>query len=414
MNSAQEITIHGLTYGGEGVGRLADGKAVFVPFTVPGEKVSINITEDKKKYARAELVEVLESSTRRVAPRCKHFGQCGGCQLQHMTYPYQLEQKQLIVMDQFRRVGVVDGLVINPIIGSPAEWNYRNTVQFHQTSEGRLGYQKARSHEVIAIEECFLPLEPIDEAWKNLSLDPTILMNSVSIRCGDEDDIVITLDSEMDSMPEVELDLPYSILHHSAAGSLVLAGSPNTQIVVAGQPFQVSENSFFQVNSAVATLMVEYVLGLLPVEEIDTLIDLYCGVGLFSKFVASRVKNLIGIEQSESACEDFAANLVEYSHVSVYQGAAEEVLPFLDVHPQIVIADPPRAGLADIVLNSLVNMKPEKLIYVSCDPTTLARDVARLVANGYALDLVQPFDLFPQTYHVENIALLSDRRFTNG
>jgi 23S rRNA (uracil1939-C5)-methyltransferase len=164
------------------------------------------------------------------------------------------------------------------------------------------------------------------------------------------------------------------------------------------------------VNTAVAARMVEYVLGLLPDSEIDTLIDLYCGVGLFSKFMAPKVNELIGIELSESACEDYAANLVDFNHVSLYQGAAEEVLPYLDVHPQVVLADPPRAGLADAVLSALLKMRPEKLIYISCDPSTLAQDLARLVDNGYSLNMVQPFDLFPQTFHVECIVLLSNKK----
>ncbi len=264
MNPALEITIHGLTFGGEGVGRLADGKAVFVPFTIPGEKVSINITEDKKKYARAELVEVLEPSASRIVPRCKHFGQCGGCQLQHMDYPTQLEQKRLIVMDQFRRAGLADQISVLPVMASPSEWNYRNTIQFHRTLDGRLGYQRSRSHEVIPIEECHLPLEAIDQAWKSLTLDPQLPLERVSIRAGADDDILMTLETGPESLPIVELDLPYSILHHSQAGNLVLAGSPFTQMVVDGQSFQVSANSFFQVNADVAAKMVEYVLEVAP------------------------------------------------------------------------------------------------------------------------------------------------------
>lgn len=401
------IKIHGLTFGGEGVGRLPDGKAVFVPFTIPGETVEIEIAEDKKKFARANLISVIEPSPNRRPARCKHFGICGGCQLQHMSYEMQLEQKLGIVFDQFRRVGMIDTGLVHPVIASPREWNYRNSIQFHQTVNGRLGFQKSRSHEVIPIEECFLPIEPVDLAWKNLSLDPTILMDRVSIRSGEDEDVVIMLDSEMESLPEVELDLPYSILHHSTTGNLILAGSPITQIAVSGQLFQVSANSFFQVNTTGASLMVEYVLGLLPSGNIGTLIDVYCGVGLFSKFVAHRVSSLIGIEQSESACEDYAANLADFSHISLYQGAAEEVLPYLDIQPDVVIVDPPRAGLADAALTALLKMRPEKVIYVSCDPSTLAHDLALFVDSGYKVMTVQPFDLFPQTYHVETVVLLS-------
>ncbi len=407
MPDGLEIFIDGLSYGGEGVGRLPDGKAVFVPFTIPGELVRIRIVEDKKKYARAELLEVLKASPNRIVPRCKHFGDCGGCQLQHMTYACQLEQKREMVLDQLRHSGLAGRVEVAPVIASPMEWNYRNTVQFHQTMDGRLGYQRARSHDVIPIEECFLPLPSVEQAWKDLALDPTCLMERVSIRSGEDEDVLVSLETGSLDVPELELDLPYSVVHLGPAGSLVLAGNPFIPIQVSDQLFQVSAGAFFQVNTPVAGKMVQHVLDLLPPGKLGTLVDLYCGVGLFSRFLATRVDNLIGIELSESACEDFTVNLADFNDVALYQGSAEQVFPYLEMQPRVVIVDPPRAGLGNAVTEALVKLSPEYIVYVSCDPSTFARDVARLAAGGYTPGRVQPFDLFPQTYHVECVTMMT-------
>jgi 23S rRNA (uracil1939-C5)-methyltransferase len=202
---------------------------------------------------------------------------------------------------------------------------------------------------------------------------------------------------------EIEADI--SVIHLTEEDAVVLAGNDHILIEVLGRPFKVSAASFFQVNTQMAAKMVEHLLENLPVSPSSTLLDIYCGAGLFSAFFAPKVAKVIGLEAAPSSCEDFAVNLDEFENVELYEGLAEEILPHLKISAEIVIVDPPRAGLDKNVLDALLELKPATLAYVSCDPSTLARDAARLIAGGYKLKQVTPFDLFPQTYHIESISI---------
>jgi 23S rRNA (uracil1939-C5)-methyltransferase len=404
-----EFKIQSASYGGDGVGRLPDGQTVFIPYVIPGETVRARLLDQKKNFARAELVELLQPSLDRVTPRCPHFGQCGGCHYQHLDYPAQLNMKRAILAETFRRLGGITDLEIPLPVASPSPWNYRNHIQFHLTPEGKLGYQAGRSHRVIPVEECHLPLPILDQAWRQLNIEDLPGLERIALRAGVDDDVQIIIESSSIELPEMETDLPDSVVHLSPAGQMVMAGSGFTIIEVAGREFQVSAGSFFQVNTAVAAEMVHTLLAWLPEGKMDLLLDLYCGVGLFSAFAAPRTERLVGVELSESACQDFAANLDEFESVELYQGAAEDVLPELHVQPDVAVVDPPRAGLDANVIHLLVEMQPAEIIYVSCDPTTLARDLKLFLQSGYRIDRVQPFDLFPQTFHVETMVLL--RRF---
>ena len=195
------------------------------------------------------------------------------------------------------------------------------------------------------------------------------------------------------------------MVHLAGGDAVVMAGDDHINISVKDRRFRVSAASFFQVNTAMAEKMVEHLLEHLPVSSGTILLDVYCGVGLFSAFFAGRVSRLIGVEASPSACADFAANLDEFDNVELYQAPAEMVLPALEVNPDIVILDPPRAGLDKRALQALLALGPAQIAYVSCDPTTLARDAARLIGGGYQLKRVTPFDLFPQTYSIESISI---------
>ncbi|MBU2610464.1 MAG: 23S rRNA (uracil(1939)-C(5))-methyltransferase RlmD, partial [Chloroflexi bacterium] len=190
--------------------------------------------------------------------------------------------------------------------------------------------------------------------------------------------------------------------------AVVLAGDDHVFINVLGRPFRVSAASFFQVNTRMAAALVKHLLTNLPISPNANLLDVYCGVGLFSAFLAPHVKQLIGVESSLSACEDFAFNLDEFDNVELYEGAAEEILPAfvgrIDNSPYILV-DPPRAGLDVRAMDALLALRPGMIAYISCDPSTLARDTARLIAGGYRLKQVAPFDLFPQTYHIESISI---------
>ena len=398
-----EVRPSAFTYGGEALGRLPDGRAVFVPFAIPGERVLARVVEEKRGYVRAELVNILEPSPDRVIPRCIHFRVCGGCHYQHLPYRLQLDVKAAILRDQLERIGGIPAPPVEPTVPSPTEYNYRNNVQFHLTPDGKLGYQAAGSHAVIAIQECHLPEPPLNETWPLLDFESNPGLERVGLRLGAGEDILLSLEGADPVPPEMSIELPISAVYLNPGGTEVLAGDESLTMEVLGRPFRVSAGSFFQVNTALAEAMVNELLRSLPLSPATVLLDVYCGVGLFSAFMAPRVGRLIGVEISAAACDDFAANLDEFENVELYQGAAEEILPGLGARPDAVILDPPRAGVERRALDAVVGLAPASLAYISCDPSTLARDAKRLVTAGYRLTRSIPFDLFPQTFHIESV-----------
>ncbi len=399
-----EVELTKLIYGGEAMGRLPDGRAVFVPFGVPGETVRLRLVEEKRGYARAELLEVLQPAAGRIEPRCVHFGACGGCHYQHMTYEEQLAAKAEILRDQLERIGGLTDPPVQPTRPSPRPWLYRNHLQFHLTPEGQLGYHAARSQNVIPIEECFLPMEPIGTFWKLLEVEPVPGLQRVHLRVGTDEDIMLALESSDPDPPAFGADLPLSAVHLGPAGATVLSGSESLIITVLDRQFRVSAESFFQVNSPMAGAMVEHLLENLALDMEATALDVYCGVGLFSAFLAPLVQRVIAVESSPSAWLDFEVNLDEFNNVELYQAPAEDVLPALPVEPTVIIVDPPRSGLSRTVVDGILALSPDTLVYVSCDPATLARDARHLTQGGYTLKRITPFDLFPQTYHIESMS----------
>lgn len=418
-----ETKLEKLTYGGDAMGRLNDGRAVFVPFGLPGELVRVRLVEEKKNFARGELLEVLEPSLKRIGARCRHFGECGGCHYQHMPYEAQLEAKTEILRDQLQRIGKIENPPVQEMVACPDPWYYRNHIQFHLSENGKLGFIRAltpnpspqgRWESVLGISECHLPEPLINSIWPQLEFEPGAPFERVSLRQGVGDDLMLVLESDEPEAPELELEAGISVVHLTEEDALVMAGEDHLWMRVLERDFRVSAGSFFQVNTAMAEKMVQHLLEKLPAPA-QTVLDVYCGVGLFSAFLAPRCERLIGVESSPSACEDFATNLDEFDHVELYEAAAEEVIPALvgridraaspkGDNPSYVLADPPRAGLDKRALDGIRQLTPQVIAYVSCDPSTLARDAARLVAGGYRLVDVTPFDLFPQTYHIESIS----------
>jgi 23S rRNA (uracil1939-C5)-methyltransferase len=402
------------TYGGDALGRVPDptsgtgGQAVFVPFALPGETVRIRVIEQKRGHIRAELVEVLDPAPERISPRCIHFGVCGGCHYQQLAYQAQLQLKTDILRDQLFRIGKIPDPPVQLMVASPQEWNYRNNIQFHLSRTGELGYIRANSREMFPISECHLPEAALNKLWPGLEFDPDLGLERISLRLGLDDEIMLVLESDLPELPELELEAALSVVHLIGEDTLVMAGDEAIPISVKDRIFRVSAASFFQVNTAMAGKMVQHLLDHLPVSPQTTLLDVYCGVGLFSAFFAGRVGRLIGVEVSPSGCNDFTANLDEFDNVELYEAPAETVLPGLDVNPEVVIVDPPRAGLDKRVLEALLERQPASLAYVSCDPATLGRDAARLISGGYRLVQVTPFDLFPQTYSIESISFFEN------
>jgi len=429
-SSIYQITLEKLTYGGDAMGRLPDptgagGRAVFVPFGVPGETVRIQLTQEKQNFARGEILEILKPSPDRIQAKCKHFTQCGGCHYQHLPYEKQLTAKADILRDQLQRIGKIENPPVQPIVASPEPWNYRNHVQFHLTEKGKVGFINAGSNAILAIEECHLPDPAINAFRDNLQFESRMNLERVSLRSGADDDLMLILESETEETPELEIEADISVVHIYEDHPIVIAGSDALTIQILGKDFHVSAPSFFQVNTPMVEKMVQHLITNLqlpvtnlpisqsansPTSHSTTLLDLYCGVGLFSKFFADKYAKVIGIESSPSACEDFAINLDEFNNVELYEGAAEEILPALApqlTDPIHMIVDPPRAGIDKHALDAILKINPQIIAYVSCDPSTLARDAARLIKGGYTLQQVTPFDLFPQTYHIESISIFT-------
>jgi 23S rRNA (uracil1939-C5)-methyltransferase len=408
MANIVETRIDNLVYGGDALGKLPDGRVIFMPYALPGELVKLRVVEDKPKFVRAELVEVLEPSGERTTPRCKHFYTCGGCHYQHIDYPAQLTAKKNILREQLERIGQLSDLPAIDVVPSPEPWNYRNTIQFHLTREGKLGFQKGRSNQTFAIQECHLPELGINRLWPQIEIEPIASVERVSLRQGVDEELLINLESDGTEGVDFSIeDLPVSVVQTWPSGSVVLAGSNYVTMEVMGRQFQVSAGAFFQVNSLQAKAIVSHLLLHLPMDDGDTVIDAYCGVGLFSAFLAPRVKRLVGIEVSSEACDDFTVNLDEFDNVELYEAPVEDVLASQHFHADMIVLDPPRAGLGPKTVEGVLSQGARHLAYISCDPATLARDSKQLVTGGYQLKNLTLFDMFPQTYHVETVVLMS-------
>jgi 23S rRNA (uracil1939-C5)-methyltransferase len=268
---------------------------------------------------------------------------------------------------------------------------------------------------VFAAAECHLPEGVLNAIWPQLEFEPGTSVERVSLRVGKDNDSMLVLESNSPEAPELEIEACISVAHVFEESTVVVAGNDHLLIPVLGRDFRVSAASFFQVNTPMAEKMVNHLITHFPITESDTFLDVYCGAGLFSAFFAPKCERVIGIEASPSACEDFAFNLDEFDHVELYEGLAEDVLPALGgrialsgrfaANPTYVLVDPPRAGLEKHVIDGILQLNPQMIAYVSCDPSTLARDAARLINGGYRLKDITPFDLFPQTFHIESISL---------
>jgi 23S rRNA (uracil1939-C5)-methyltransferase len=406
MESLFEVRIDSLAYGGDGVGRLPDGRVAFVPYTIPGEMVRVKVVEEKAHHTRAESIDILEPSSERVHPRCVHFGTCGGCHYQQMSYSAQLSAKAGILREQLTRIGDLKDIPEIKIVPAPVPWYYRNHLQFHQTGEGRLGFQRAHSHQTFAIKECHLPESGINRLWPQLEIEPLTGIQRISLRQGMDDDLMIILDGSSPDELDFEVEnLSISVVRVDPSGSTVLAGSDHLIMEVLGRKFKVSASSFFQVNTSQAGAMVNLLLEQLPLDKHMTILDVYSGVGLFSAFLAEKVNRLVGVEISPEACGDFETNLDEFDHVELYEAAAENVLSNVQFHPQVIVMDPPRTGLGRKTVEGIVNQGASTLAYISCDPATLARDGKQLTSAGYTIKQLTVIDMFPQTFHIESMSV---------
>jgi 23S rRNA (uracil1939-C5)-methyltransferase len=406
MGDQLTLRLMDMAHGGEAVGKH-ERKVIFVPYAIPGEYARVEVIEDRGRFARARVLQILEASPRRVEAPCPYFGRCGGCQWQHLAYDAQLEYKRSIVLTQLQRIAGLSEADVRPTLGMEVPWRYRNRVQFHASDDGQLGFMAAHSHDIVPIEQCLIMHPLLGGLFDALDAELPDLV-SLSLRAGiHTGDQMVIFELGSDQPPELEVDLPVSCLLRLSDGTPVtLVGSPYLREQVAGREYRISASSFFQVNTLQAEVLALQVSSMLRPKPDNVVLDGYCGVGVFALGLAEVARQVIGVEVNTSAVADAQANAAGVENVSFVSGPMQSMLPKLGLAEPLVVVDPPRTGLQGETLAALLKLDPPRIVYVSCDPATLARDVKALLAAGYLLRSVQPVDMFPQTYHIETVTLL--------
>lgn len=393
-NEELELYIEDLTNLGLGVGRKNfDGGTswvVMVPFVVPGEHVRVQISHNYKSYSEAKLLRVLTPSRDRTAPKCPYFLTCGGCQYQHMNILSQRAWKQSQVATAISKIAGLTNITVNNTVGTHHEYNYRSKITPHcagLTVDGEIliGFQQRNTRNIVDIEQCMVASIAINAKYRHLR---DVLKNSTDNNA---------------KLKEGPL-----LLRESDAGAVVIDGSKEAQQKVGDIKFRFQAREFFQNNPYVLELLVQHVLDQARGHGCKHLVDTYCGSGLFALSAAKHFQSVYGIEISRLSVEAAQNNakLNYINHVKFVKGDAKTIfskLKKLTPSETVVIVDPPRKGCDTLFLNQLLAFKPRKIVYISCEPTTQARDAKRIVQEGYAVKDVTPFDMFPQTRHVENV-----------
>ena len=443
-----ELTIEDLGVDGEGIGKV-DGMAIFVKDAVPGDRVQAKVMKMKKSYGYARLMQVLDPSPERTESRCAFARQCGGCQLQAMTYEAQLDFKAKKVWNHLIRIGGITDLAKPEIIGMDDPWRYRNKAQFPfgTDKEGNpvTGFYAARSHNIIPCTECWLGveenkviLEKILDHLKTYHISTYDevsgkgLLRHVLIRKGfTTGEVMVCLILNGRTMPKLT-ELVDSLREVPGMTSITInVNTKNTNVIMGtemisvwGQDYitdyignikyQISPLSFYQINPVQTKKLYETALEYADLKGNETVWDLYCGIGTISLFLAQKAGKVYGVEIVPQAIDDARQNakLNGIKNAEFFVGKAEEVLPEKyekeGIYADVIVVDPPRKGCDTAALETMVKMKPERIVYVSCDSATLARDVKWLGERGYEVKKVKACDMFPGTVHVETVVLLSN------
>ncbi|AFC33418.1 RNA methyltransferase [Paenibacillus mucilaginosus 3016] len=454
-NEDYTADIVGIGHEGEGVGRV-NGYTLFVPGALPGEKVRVKVVKVKKQYGYAKLLEVLEASPDRIDAPCPIYKQCGGCQLQHLSYEAQMRWKRQLVIDNLTRIGKLqvvgereEGIIVHPTLGMSDPWRYRNKAQvpigLAETEEGGLvgGFYAQGSHRIIDMEACLIQHENNDAvvgAVKKIARELGIrpyseetgrgLLRHVIARYGfNTGEIMVVLVTNGRDLPHA--DELTGLIRRDVPGVTSIVQNINTREtnVIFGDEtrtlwgsdviydtigdirFAISARSFYQVNPVQTEVLYGKALEYAALTGRETVIDAYCGIGTISLFLAQKADQVYGVEIVPEAIEDARANarLNGIRNASFEAGPAEVVIPAWrgkGIAPDVIVVDPPRKGCDPALLETILAMRPERVVYVSCNPSTLARDLRVLEDGGFRTVQVQPVDMFPHTVHVESVAVL--------
>lgn len=432
-----KLTIEKVIYGGQGLARLpADdaargGLSIFVPFTLPGEIVQAEITQEHRGYSVADAQKIVDASEFRVPPPCRWFATCGGCQLQHGAYPYQVELKREMLRESLTRARVHDLPEVSLLVAEPLRYRNRVRLQIQTRPEFSIGYRQAKSHRMTAVDGCSIAaplLEQCIGVVRTLGAGGMVPVDAQEIELftnHDQSELFVTIwtrthagkrEKECRTFFEgLQREIPQLVGAQMTVTDQGKVRSPRAPLQwgrqsvnyrAAGRDYTVSAGSFFQVN---CTLLDRFVAAVTSDESGLLAWDLYAGVGLFSVALAERFHRVIAVESSAAACKDLRHNLrgsqgecVQASTVTfLHQAIARK-----QDAPDLILLDPPRAGAGVEAAKMLADVGPRRIVYVSCDPATLGRDLAALIQSGYRLLRLQLVDMFPQTYHMETIATL--------
>ena len=385
----QQITLSLVSWGrlGEAMGQWEETD-VFVTGGIPGEKVVAEVVRVHRRYAAASVIEVLEASEWRVEPPCPYYGVCSGCQWQHVDYQHQLAVKQEKVADALHRVGDFIEPPVLPVRPSPIQYGYRNHARFTINRDGDLGFVNRQTRQFVRIDRCMLMHEGINGPLAKLQ-GKCAETSQLSIRSGQATKDTLVQPTLIN--PEISLS----------------SGQKFYQDSIDGHSFRVSSPSFFQVNVEQTVQVVQVIRQALELKKTDVLLDAYTGVGTFAVLMAPYVGKVIAVEESSAAVADARLNTGGVPNIELVLGKTEDILPTLTEKPDAAILDPPRAGCHPRTIESLIELSPPKIAYVSCDAETLGRDLKLLCESAYTLEQVVPLDMFPQTHHVECVALLT-------
>ncbi|SHJ95043.1 23S rRNA m(5)U-1939 methyltransferase [Hathewaya proteolytica DSM 3090] len=449
QNEEYELSIGNMGFQGEGVARI-DNYAIFVPGAIAGENVKAIITRCEKKYGFAKLTNVIKPSPSRKVPKCPVYSQCGGCNLQHMSYRMQLEYKKDRVIECLSRIAKIDGVIIHNTIGMDEPFGYRNKVQLPVgvSDKGKgsvaIGFYAPGSHHIIDTDVCYIQDETADEVvrilrnWmKKYNIEPYNeatgegTIRHIMIRNGFKTkEVMVVLVSKKDKVPHVEEFVETIKTTITGIKSIVLNINGRKTNTILGQKnitlwgndyicdyidkfkFNISPLSFFQINPVQTEKLYAKALEYADLSSNDIVFDAYCGTGSISLFLSQKAKKVYGVELVPEAIEDAKKNAKQNNikNAEFIVGKSEEEIPKLiekGIIPDVVVVDPPRKGCDAALLNSIAEASPKKIVYVSCDPATLSRDLGILTNLNYKVMEVQPVDMFPMTSHVECVVLMS-------
>lgn len=442
-----KATASALNNEGEGVIRCGDEHFVlFVPNALPGEEILCRAVKVKKNYGIGKVLERYNDSPDRVEPICSHFGKCGGCQLQHLSYTAQVSLKQQTVIDALARIGGLENPIVDECVPSPKEWGYRNKASLPVQSENTFtsGFYKPRSHDIVPFDKCPVLMPELEHYIKLLLAELVLLAKDSK---NDKNNIIkfirhivfrrasnmretlcaIIGSSDLKKFDAEKLNRIIQKISPEIKGLIYNKNTSDGNFIwgtefqtvfgcrtikekLSDYLFEFEISSFFQVNSEQAINIYKHAAKLALADAPNKVLELYSGVGSFTSFLADGAKNITAVESWEPAAKYALSNarLNHQNNITPFSGRAENIITSLSEESfDVIVLDPPRTGCDDAVINTIIKINPAKIVYVSCNPATMARDIKKLAASGYKLKTTTPYDMFPQTGHVETVVLMS-------